>query len=86
MSSEFPFRPEETVEGFWDSFLRISAVAWVVYITFRILNTNWFEDMVVKGGIKNLIPLKASILFSVTIITNYFTAGFKTMVFRQGIS
>lgn len=86
MSSEFPFRPEETVEGFWETFVRVSAVAWIVYIVFRILNTNWFGDMVGKGGIQNLVPLKASILFAVTIISNYFVAGFKTMVYRQSIT
>lgn len=86
MSSGFPFRPEETVEGFWESFVRISAVAWIVYIVFRILNTEWFQDMVGRGGIQNFIPLKASILFAVTIITNYFTASFKTVVYRQSIS
>lgn len=86
MSSEFPFRPEETVEGFWESFVRISAIAWIVYITFRILNTEWFTSMVQNGGIKNHIPLKASILFAVTIISNYFAASFRTKIYRQSIS
>lgn len=86
MSSEFPFRPEETVEGGWETFVRVSAVAWVVYIVFRILNTTWFEDMVGRGGVQNHVPLKASILFTITIITNYFTAGFRTMVYRQSIT
>lgn len=86
MSSEFPFRPEETTEGFWETFVRVSAVAWVVYLSFRILNTDWFESIIGRGGVKNSIPLKASILFAVTIISNYFAAGFKTVVYRQSIT
>jgi hypothetical protein len=85
MSSSFPFRPEETSEGFFESFIRISAVAWIVYITYRIIESDWVR-MMMRGNVKISTPLKASILFSVTIISSYFTAGFRTRVYRQSIS
>lgn len=86
MSSSFPFRPEETTEGFWEGFVRISAVAWVVYLSYRILNSDWLMEVISKGDVHISTPIKASILFGVTVIASYFTAGFKTVVYRQSIS
>jgi len=86
MSSSFPFRPEETTEGFWESFVRISSVAWIVYLSYRLLDSDWLGMVMGRGDIKIPTPVKASILFSITILASYFTAGFRTIVYRQSIS
>jgi cytochrome c oxidase assembly factor CtaG len=86
MSSGFPFRPEETTEGFWEGFVRISAVAWIVYLSYRIIDSEWLMEVVSKANIRISTPIKASILFGITVIASYFTAGFKTVVYRQSIS
>lgn len=84
--STFPYRPEDTTEGFLESFLRTSGIAWFVYISYRLFESQWFENIVVRGKIKNPIPLKASALFFITILATYFTNSSKTRVYRQSIT
>jgi hypothetical protein len=81
----FPERPEDTPEGFIDSFLRISGPAWVVYLVFRIISTDWFERSMKKSGFNHPVILKSSIMFFSTLLVTYFTASFRTRVFVQSV-
>jgi hypothetical protein len=84
--SSFPLRPEDTKEGFFEAFLRTSGVAWAVYIIYRIFESNWFGTIMVLGNIRNSIPIKASLLFFITVLATYFTNSSKTRVYRQSIT
>ena len=84
--SSFPLRPEDTNEGFFEAFLRTSGVAWAVYVIYRIFESKWFTSVMVFGNIKNSVPIKASILFFITVLATYFTNSSKTRVYRQSIT
>ena len=81
----FPERPEDTPETFIDSFLRISGPAWVVYIIYRIISTDWFEKAMRKANFNHPVILKSSIMFFSTLLITYFTASFRTRVFVQSV-
>lgn len=81
----FPERPEDTPEGFIDSFLRISGPAWVVYIVYRIISTEWFDRSMRKSGFNYPVILKSSVMFFSTLLITYFTASFRTRVFVQSV-
>lgn len=81
----FPERPEDAPEGFIDSFLRISGPAWVVYLVYRIISTDWFDRSMKKSGFNHPVILKSSVMFFSTLLITYFTASFKTRVFVQSV-
>lgn len=84
--TDFPYRPEDSPENFWDLFLRTSSIAWIVYLTYRIFESDLFTNSQIGGNIKNSIPLKGSLLFFITILATYFTNSSKTRVYRQSIT
>jgi len=86
MSSTFPFRPEDSTENFFDLFIRTSAIAWIVWLSYRFFESGTVKEVIAKGGIMNSVPIKASLLFFITVLATYFTNSSKTRVYRQSIT
>jgi len=85
-STAFPFRPEDSQDGFIELFLRTSGVAWLVWITYRLFESQWFAQTAMFGRLQNSIALKGSILFFITVLATFFTNSSKTRVYRQSIT
>jgi len=86
MSDTFPQRPEETQEGFFELFLRTSGIAWFVWLTYRLFESQWFNNSVRFGSMQNSIAVKGSLLFFITVLATFFTNSSKTKVYRQSIT
>jgi hypothetical protein len=86
MSETFPLRPEDTQESFFELFLRTSGVAWFVWLSYRLFESEWFKTTVFLGNMKNSIAIKGSLLFLITALATYFTNSSKTRVYRQSIT
>jgi hypothetical protein len=82
----FPYRPEEPSENFFEVFLRTSSIAWIVWISYRFFESTAVDGIIARGGIINSIPIKGSLLFFITILATYFTNSSKTRVYRQSIT
>lgn len=85
MTDTFPLRPEQNPEGFLESFLRTSAVAWVVYAVYRFISTERMGELFTRAGFTNLVNVRSAILFSITLVAAYFTGSFRTVVYRQSV-
>jgi hypothetical protein len=86
MSASFPLRPEDGQEGFFELFLRTSGVAWFVWLTYRLFESEWFKKTIIFGDLKNSIAIKGSLLFLIAVLATYFTNSSKTRVYRQSIT
>ena len=84
--SSFPNRPEEPTENFFDTFIRTSSIAWIVWLSYRIFESAALRGIIANGGILNSVPIKGSLLFFITILATYFTNSSKTRVYRQSIT
>jgi hypothetical protein len=82
----FPYRPEEARESVLELFIRTSAVAWLVWLSYRLLESDMFKRSITGGGIMNSVPIKGSVLFFITVLVTYFTSSSKTRVYRQSIT
>lgn len=85
-SPTFPYRPEEPAEDFFTLFVRTSAIAWLVWISYRLFESEALRGIIANGGIRNSVPIKASILFFITVLATYFTNSSKTRVYRQSVT
>jgi acyl-coenzyme A synthetase/AMP-(fatty) acid ligase len=84
--SSFPYRPEESKDSPVELFVRTSAIAWIVWLSYRLLESQAFGASILGCQIRNSIPIKGSVLFFITVLATYFTNSSKTRVYRQSIT
>jgi hypothetical protein len=84
--TSFPYRPEEKKDSPLELFIRTSAIAWIVWLSYRLLESQTFGMSIAGGQIKNSVPIKGSVLFFITILATYFTSSSKTRIYRQSIT
>lgn len=84
--SSFPLRPADVPEGILDTFLRVSGPAWVVYLIYRLLNSKFIEKIITRGDIRNSSAIRGGVIFFGALLITYFTASFKTRVYKQSVT